>query len=292
MRKFTEYNPIVSATHCIAVTGIAMFCMDPILLSLSLVGALLFWMIQSGGLKGKSHLYFLGLFCVVTILNPLVSHNGATVLFVMNRKPITLEALIYGMMTATMILAVLYWFRTYTEAMTSDQWLYLFGGLSPKLALILSMALRYVPLFIRQQKKVQQTQTVLGLYKEENIIDRIKGSLRVFSVMVTWALENGIVTADSMTARGYGIGKRSRYSNFRLRKGDLILLCVMVALTGITVGAVASGAIAFTVYPTFQSAEPSLWMGLGYFSYGILAILPLLVAGKEWIIWKYYVSKI
>ena len=29
-------------------------------------------------------------------MNPFVNHNGATVLFIMNDNPITLEALIYG----------------------------------------------------------------------------------------------------------------------------------------------------------------------------------------------------
>ncbi len=292
MGHFLRYNPTVAAMHCLSVVGIILFTMDPILLSISLVGALTASVLQNGGFKGRSHFYFLCLFVGVTLLNPLFSHNGATVLFVMNHNPITLEALIYGLLTAMVLVASLYWFRTYTEGMTADAWLYLFGGLSPRLALILSMALRYIPLFANQQKKVKQTQTALGLYKDENIIDRIKGELRVFSVMVTWALENGIVTADSMVARGYGIGKRSRYSDYRIRKGDVILLCLMVGLTVLTVMAMVKGAVGFTVYPTMQSAESSMLGILGYLSYGLLTFLPMIIEGKEWITWKYCVWKI
>ena len=104
-----------------------------------------------------------------------------------------------------MIVSVLYWFRTLTHIMTSDKLLYLFGSVSPKLALILSMTLRYIPLFRSQIRKTQQAQKALGLYKEDSIPDNIRGGIRIFSVMVSWALENGVITADSMTARGYGL---------------------------------------------------------------------------------------
>ena len=42
--------------------------------------------------------------------------------------------------------------------------------------------------------------------------------------LLDFQLENGIITADSMTARGYGIGRRSRFSLFRWRRGDALLL--------------------------------------------------------------------
>ena len=182
----------------------------------------------------RSHGYMIALFLVMTLINPLVSHNGATVLFVMNHNPVTLEALIYGAVSATMILSILYWFRSFSHIMTSDKLLYLFGRLSPKLSLVISMSLRYVPLFGQQLRKVSQSQKALGLYKEDNIVDRIRGGIRIFSVMVSWALENGIITADSMTARGYGLGKRSSFSIFTWISHDILLLALSLLLGGIS----------------------------------------------------------
>lgn len=292
MQTFENGNPIVIAIYFFTVAGIAMFCMNPVLLALSLCGAMLFFFVKNGAKHGKSHGFYLLLFLGMALINPLVSHNGVTVLFVLNHNPITAEAVLYGVVAATMILAVLYWFRSFTQIMTSDKLLYLFGILSPKLALVLSMGLRYVPLFGRQAKKVNQTQTGLGLYKEDNIIDRIKGGMRVFSVMVTWALENGIVTADSMTARGYGSGRRTHFSTFRFGKRDVMLLTAILALGALTCASIGMNDMNFVFYPAVEWSTPTAWTYVGYGAYGCLALLPTFLEAEESIRWNYLMSKI
>ena len=292
MRTFENYNPISVTVHCLAVTGISMFCMNPVLLSVSLMGAILFFLSRNGRNHGKTHLYLLIMFAVMALINPLVSHNGATALFVLNNNPITLEATLYGITASGMIISVLYWFSSFTQMMTSDKLLYLFGRLSPKLALIMSMGLRYVPMFANQSKKINDTQTALGLYKDDNIIDGINWGLRVFSVMLTWSLENGIITADSMTARGYGIGKRSHFSAFRFRKSDLVLIIITLILTSLTCVAIGVGALNFTFYPFLKTANPSEMSYVGYISYSVLVLLPSIIEAKEKIKWKYLKLKI
>lgn len=292
MRTFEEYNPMVTAVYFFAVSGIVMFCRNPVLLLTSLFGALLYYFMRNKLHNAKTHLFSLGLFLVMILINPLVSHNGVTVLFLINHNPITLEATVYGIASGVMVLAVLYWFSSFTQLMTSDKLLYLFGKLSPKLALVLSMGLRYVPLFSKQTVKINQTQTALGLYKDDNIIDRYKGGLRVFSVMITWALENGIITADSMTARGYGIGKRSHFSLFRFRRSDITLLGIVTALFAFTLISIGSGAVDFAYYPAIQGTDLSPSALLGYLSYGILTLLPAIIEAEEKFKWKYLQSKI
>ena len=44
----------------------------------------------------------------------------------------------------------------------------------------------------------------MGLYSSESIADRLKGSLRVYSALLTWALENAVDTAASMKGRDSG----------------------------------------------------------------------------------------
>lgn len=292
MQTLDVLNPIAAAIYFIAVAGIAMLCIDPLLLFISLCGSLLLFFLRNGFCSMRSHVAYLLLFAVTALINPLVSHNGVTVLFMLNDNPITLEALLYGVTASTMILAVLYWFRSFSQIMSSDKLLYLFGRLSPKLSLVLSMGLRYVPLFINQMHRVSQTQTALGLYKDGNIVDKIKGRLRVFSVMITWALENGIVTADSMTARGYGLSKRTHFSVFRLQKSDAIFITTTLILFALTCTCAATGAIGFEFYPALAHAEQTTLSAVGYISYGILAILPSAVEVKEKIKWKYLKSKI
>ena len=289
MRSFADHNPIATAVYFLAAAGVAMFSMDPVILAISLTGALICCGVLQVMHGLRSHLYTLGLFLLMTLINPLVSHRGATVLFVMKHNPVTLEALLYGAAAAGMIVSVLYWFRSFTHMMTSDKLLYLFGALSPKLSLILSMTLRYVPLFHQQVRKVQQSQQALGLYKEDNIVDRFRGGLRIFSVMVTWALENGIVTADSMTARGYGIGRRSRFSLFRWTLSDTLLLTASLLLGALTLMGLAGNSAAY--YPRFLLPAMSARLLTGYAAYTLLVLLPAMIQGKEALRWHCLTSR-
>ncbi len=292
MQGFENYNPITISLYFLTVAGIAMFCMNPILLGISLLGASSLFILRNKQKELKSHFMYLGLFIVMSLVNPLFSHNGATVLFVINDSPITLEATVYGIVAALMVLSVLYWFRSFTQIMTSDRLLYVFGKLSPKLTLVLSMGLRYIPLFVKQTKKVNNTQIAMGLYKEDNILDMVKGGIRVFSVMLTWALENGIVTADSMAARGYGTHKRTNFSIFRFRKADSIFIFVTLLLGTMVCVAVATNTLDFNYYPEITYNKISHISILGLSSYTLLSFLPIITEIKEEIKWKYLRSKI
>ena len=290
MRRFADHNPVAVTVYFLAVSGVCMFSMDPIILGLSLMGALVCQGLVGEGGQWRIHLYTLLLFAGMALINPLISHNGVTVLFVMNHNPITLEALVYGVAAGGMIVAVLYWFRAFTAAMTSDKLLYVFGSLSPKLALMLSMALRYVPLFTRQAGRVSQSQKALGLYKEDNLIDRMKGGMRVFSVMVTWTLENGIITADSMSGRGYGTGRRTRFSIFRWRANDVVLLVLSLLLAALTLLALADRTVAY--YPAIRISPVNARNLAGFITYGLLTLLPAIITGKEALKWHCLRSKI
>lgn len=283
-------NPAAAAVYFLMTAGIAMFSMNPVILSLSLAGSLIYFFLRGSSDSLKSHLYLLLLFIIMAVINPLVNHNGATVLFVMNDNPITLEALVYGTAASAMIISVVYWFRSFTAIMTSDKLLYIFGRLSPKLALILSMALRFVPMFSRQIKKTEQTQKAMGLYKEDNIADSIKGKTSIFSIIITWGLENGIITADSMTARGYGCGKRSGFSVFRWRKSDTLFLIITALLFSLTIYGLYN--VTFSYYPYIKFSEHGIFAVAGYAAYGILVLLPSFLEAKEALRWKYLKSKI
>lgn len=290
MRRFQDHHPVMLALYYLAAAGIAMFTMEPVLLLTSFLGALCSLAVTGLFTRWRMHLYTLLLYAGMALINPFISHNGVTVLLVINHNPITLEALIYGLAAGGMIITVMYWFRSFTAVMTGDKLLCIFGALSPKLALMLSMALRYVPLFAKQVHKVSQSQKALGLYKEDNIVDRMKGSMRVFSVMVTWTLENGIITADSMTARGYGIGRRTHFSIFRWTRDDVLLLLATLLLTAFTLWGTAGHTV--TYYPAIAASPVTIRTLSGFISYGLLCVLPVIITGKEALKWHCLRSKI
>lgn len=285
MRGFGRFNPVSVCGYFLCTAGLAMFFPHPALTALSLLGAVTLFFVEFPRKNPLSHLYCLGLLAVMTLINPLFQHNGKTVLLIVNDNPVTLEALLYGLNAAVSVVSVIYWFRVFTNLMTSDRLLYLLGRLSPKLSLILSMALRYVPLFGKQARRVRQAQTAMGLYSGDNLPDRVRGDGRVFSVMVTWALENGIITADSMTARGYGTRKRSSFSLFRFTASDALLLGISLLLCGVCVFAGAAGALDFSFYPAFTPLikEPLTVFALA--CYAFLAFLPTIIELSENIKW-------
>ena len=290
MRSFAEYNPIAVTLYFILVTGVTMFVSDPIFTAVSFLGAVLFTLMRGGEGQLKRHIFSLILFFITALVNPLVSHNGVTVLFFINDNPITLEAVIYGCFNALMIVTVLYWFSAFSGIMDSDKLLYVFGAFSPKVALVLSMALRYIPLFSERQKRVRSAQTAVGLYKDGNVPDRVRGGVRVFSIMTTWALEKGIVTADSMSARGYGQGRRSRFTPFRFYLCDFLLIIISAVATAVSVWFTADHKFVF--YPALQFPSVTVTNLLGYAAYGTLVLFPVINDLKEEIRWRYLRSKI
>lgn len=292
MKSFEAYNPIVLTAYFLSVTLVLMFCQNPIFLLLSFLGALLYVLIRNQGENGKLHLHYFLLFLLFAILNPLFSHNGKTVLFVINDTLITLEAVVYGLVSAGCVITVLYWFYSFTKIMTRDKLLYVFGKLSPKLSLVLSMGLRYVPLFADKTMRIKNTQKALGLYKEDNILDKCRGDLRVFSILLTWALETGIITSDSMRARGYGKGKRTHFSIYKFHSCDYTLLLLVAVMLVFTLLGIGIGNIGFVFYPGMAWEDVNIFGILSYIFYGALAGLPTLIETGDRMKWKYLISKI
>lgn len=244
-----------------------------------------------GTMRGRRLVLPLLLLLLCTALNPLFNPRGETVLFFLNDTRITLEALLCGFASGLTASAAVLLFGVFSDVMTSDRLLCVFGILSPKTALVLSMSLRYLSLFAGQTEKVKDAQKGLGLFRKDSLPSKIKGGGRVFSVMVTWALENGIVTAESMEARGYGaLGRVRRVSLFDFRPSDVLplvfsgTLCVLSLLFSLP---------APTVYYPVPVFPP---LAGGYLvstvSYLLLCLFPILTEIEDICKWHFSLSKI
>lgn len=286
MRAFSDYNPAAVFVSLMSCAGVVMFTANPVMAVISLVGAIALWFVREGTDNMRSHLLCAVILLLSPVFNMLFSHNGRTVLLVINNNPVTLEACLYGLGAAVMLIAVLYWFRSFSRIMTSDKLLYLLGSVSPKLSLMFTMALRFVPHFGRQAQKTDNAQRAVGLYNEDSFIDLVRGKLKVFSVMMTWALENGITTADSMTARGYGTGRRTAFSLFRFRREDVIFIAVNAVLLAVCIAGMAAGAVDYSYYPSTGDIPRSAAAVAVYLSYGGLALLPAIIELEVKLRWR------
>ena len=289
---FSHFHPLSLAVYLIAVMLITMFCFHPVILLLSLLGGILFFVRLTGIASFiKECRFYLPFFVVVAASNPLFSHNGVTVLFFLNGNPVTLESVLYGVDLAAMLLAVVFWSKCWSAVMTSDKLLFLFGKPLPKLSLVLSMSLRYIPLFKNKWTEMRDAQTALGYFSESGFLSKLRGYVRIFSALVTWSLENTVETGMSMTARGYGLQNRTNYSLFRFRRRDIFLLLITLALTASAIVGIATGALAYGFYPAVSVPQGGSAI-LFYILFGALALLPFAEEVREALTWRYLLSNI
>lgn len=293
MNRFYQFNPYSTLIYFVSITAATMFCFNPIILIESLIGIVLFTIY----LKSKKEVisdigFFIPLFILISITNPLFSHRGVTPLFFMNGNPVTLEAIFYGIAIGFMIVAVVLWFSGFTKIMTSDKFIYIFGRVIPKIALVITMSMRFIPRFKKQMKQVEMSQKTLGLFSSSSYFDRIRSKLKVFMSVLGWSIENSIETADSMRARGYGLRNRTSFSTFRISSGDTLFLSLTLILTFVVIVAGIFGKLTFQFYPQITGIQQSMLSKLAYAAYGLLAILPFIIETMENIKWKYLISKI
>lgn len=279
MRAFSEHNPIAIFVHFMLTIIIAMFIQNPIILLLALFGSILYYAVTFRKISAKTLIFWILLFLLISLINPIFSHKGETVLLFINGKAITLEALFYGINNGIMILAVMIWFLVFSEIMTSDKVMYIFGKFSPRLALLISMSLRYIPLYRQRASIINNAQKTMSLYKESNIVDNVKGGMRVTSSLITWSLETSVDTADSFAARGGELKHRSSFSLFKFRKNDTVLIIISIVLFSAVISAQAVGVLSVDYYASgdfFSKLSFEIIAIMAYSAYFILSVIPFI----------------
>lgn len=284
---FESYHPLVTLTFFSAAIAVTMLYMHPVLLTISFLSAMSLMFIISGRDALKFFLkYILPLVVLVAFGNPLFNHRGVTILFYLGDNPITLESIVYGIFSSEMIAAVIMWFSSFNNIMKSDKIIYLTGRLTPSLALIISMILRFVPLFKERIHQIVLAQKGYGRDPESgSLMKRIKCALSVLSAMTSWALEGSIITSDSMRARGFGLKGRTNFAPFRFEMRDAVAASVICVSTALSASTLTIGGVSVNFFPFFGingSASCGFW---GCAAFALMAFLPAFIEIYEAIVW-------
>ncbi len=282
------YHPLVSFGYFVAVIAGTLLFIHPFFSYVSLVSAIIFSAVVNGKKTIWATLAFgVPMFVFIALANPLFTHRGVTTLFYLGGNPVTLEAFAYGLVSAGMMFAAVVWFTCYNTVVSSDKFLYIFGRLLPSVALIVSMTLSLIPKLMSQMKIISDAQRTLGLdWKSGTLKERLHAGARVLSILVSWALEDAVTTADSMRARGYGQHKRSSFSIFRFSKRDGALLAVVLLLFAAEIFTYATGRGSMTFYPAIEWPKLGAVDILLYGSFFALGLLPTAIQMKEDRKWK------
>ena len=282
------YHPWVSFIYFAAVIAGTLLFIHPVFVGVSLLCAIFSSVMINGRKTILATLGFgIPMFIFIALANPLFNHRGATILFYLFENPVTLEAIVYGIVSAGMMFAAVIWFTCYNTVVTSDKFIYIFGRIIPSVALIVSMTLSLIPRLMEQVKVIADSQRSIGLdWKSGSVKQRIRAGARVLSILVSWALEDAVITADSMKARGYGQKKRSTFSIFRFGKKDAKMLAAVLVLFAAEIFTYISGRGTMEFYPAMVFPKIDFIDVIIYVLYIMLGILPAVIQIKEDLKWK------
>ena len=292
--RFAKYHPLVNFLYFALVIGFSMVLTHPLAQGISLFCAI-FYAVQT---QGKKAVLFTLKWCLPIMLltafvNPAFSHEGVTtLLYFPTGNPLTLESILYGISSGVMLATIFLWFLNFNRVITSDKFIYLFGRIIPAMSLVLSMTLRFIPKFKTQLGNVVDAQKSIGRdISQGSLWHRTKIAVTVLSVMVTWALENAIETADSMKSRGYGLKGRTAFSIYRFDDRDkMALLYLSFCALFLIAGAMVS-AFGFRYFPSIRYIGLNTVTLSFQFVYLIMCLMPVVLNRAEERKWKAIHSK-
>ncbi len=220
---------------------LALTVRNPLYLTLIVLATWLVYLgVASTGLMAGSWraLLKLGLFIwLITIpFNALMIHHGRIVLFRLPAHwplvggPITLEAVLAGLVTGYALWSLLFIFATFNLAVDATQLLRLAPPFLYHAGVVTSIALTFIPQMLASAREIREAQRIRG--------HRFRGwrdSLPLVMPLLTTSFERAVQLAESMDARGFG-GELTGLSPARQsRIRILMILSLFLFLVGMIV---------------------------------------------------------
>ncbi|MCQ2554221.1 MAG: energy-coupling factor transporter transmembrane protein EcfT [Clostridia bacterium] len=231
------------------------------------------------------------LFLLIVFLNPLLNHYGTHELFMLFGKPYTLEALLFGVNTGFMFMSIMIWFMSMNAVMTTDKLTYILGNFIPSISLMLSMIIRFIPSMRKKGMEINNARMAIGKgVRNSSRKEGIANGMETLKSLTANSLEKGIVTADSMRARGYGSSKRTSFRIYRFKRKDIILGISFAVLSAYTLVSSIMGGMKYD-YNTLVFSN-TVWTKTGFSTYVIFLSLPFLLNILEELKWRSLRSKI
>lgn len=310
---FKGYHPLVNVLFFISIIAFGMLLRHPVYLVISFISSTAYYLKLSGKDGRKTVFRFLlPMLLFVVIINSFFNHYGVTTLFILpSGNNFTFEALVMGIASGITVVSVIQWFFCCNEVVTEDKFMHIFGRILPKGALVVSMILRFVPLYRRRYKEISQARKCIGLNGTDSFICKMKNTFKNIGILVSWSFENAIETADSMKARGYGLKGRTYYSRFQWQTGDTLALILLVLFDALIIFGLVSNS-AYCIYNPYVIINQPSEIGTTYIinelnltinpfgflsiisliAFTLLCFLPLTIDLKEDIKWHRLQSKI
>ena len=139
-----------------------------------------------------------------TLINGLFSHSGNTVLFTIPHSwpliggDITVESLVYGAVNGLVIGTLYLLFNILNLALNTKQITRLIPRAFHPIAVVITIALTFFPSIQQRAREIKEAQMIRG-----NPMKKISDWIPIMIPLLVTSLENAILLAESMTARGF-----------------------------------------------------------------------------------------
>ncbi len=274
---FENCHPALNLIYFTAVLWGTLAFDHPVFLLISYICAFVY-SIKRNGIKALVFDIILIVFIIAFALYySSYTHFGITVL---DRNLIgnnmTLESLVYGLVLGIRVAAVMMWFGCIFSVFTSDKVVYLFGRVSPKISLFLSVLLRMIPRIKTEAKRINTAQSCIGRgVGQGNILCRVRNILRIFSILITWTIDSLSTVSVSMRSRGSTLRGRKAFSIYRFDNRDraytvLTFFVLTLTLMGVLLGQTGTVYDPRMILPPYTAAS-----NIFYTAYAFLCIMPL-----------------
>lgn len=275
--RFDSYHPAINFLFFTAVIAMAATFNQPVFLLLSYLCSFIYSIVLSGVKSAVFNLVLMPLIVLFALYYASYNHFGVTNLavnFIGNQ--ITLESLLYGAVIGIKAASILMWLSCVHAIISSDKVIYLFGKITPKLSLLLSITLRMVPRIKTYAKTVHTAQSCIGRgLSQERPLRHIRNFFRIQSIVLTWALENFVSTSDSMRSRGYSLKGRTAFSIYRFDNRDRSFVIALFLCFTMLLAAILLDQTSILYNPEIILNQITTLSLLFYAAYALLCMLPM-----------------
>ena len=276
---FERCHPAVNFIYFAAVLAGTILFKHPAFLAVSYICAFIYSVKRNGRRGLVFDLVLIPLIAAFTWYYITYNHFGVTVLWVNSiGNNMTLEALIRGVCLGVMAAAVLMWFSCVHSVFTADKVVYLFGRVSPRLALFLAVILRMVPRIKKEAGRINTAQKGIGLGADQGgAIRRVRNWLRIFSMMISWTIEALGAASDSMRSRGSLLRGRRAFSIYRFDNRDRTYVVVMFLFITFTAAAMLLRQTEASFSPRIIIPPYTAMSFVFYLCYAALCLMPFVL---------------
>lgn len=172
------------------------------------------------------------------LINAATAHFGRTVLFTLPARlpllggPVTLEALVFGMINGLVLVGFLAAFTVLYQALPTQALIRMIPRALFPVAVVISIAVAFVPTTLAQFQQIREAQMMRG-----HRVAGLRDWLPLFMPLLVGGLERAFQLAEAMTARGFGnLGAAAAAQEDSPAESDRLRLALALGLAALLAG--------------------------------------------------------